>query len=121
MPTTQSTINIPMEHATLNYIIQHETRRYIDSLDLDNPPTPEKIEIEFARKITAPLVGTYELRLADAHLPSSKISEAYNLIGIDDTQSYIHQAHHMLHQCVTSIYTIINVIQKWDTLKKEEE
>ncbi len=81
----------------------------------------EKIEVEFARKITAPLVGTYELRLADAHLPSSKISEAYNLIGIDSTQPYIHQAHHMLHQCVTSIFTIIDIIQKWDKLNKGSE
>lgn len=76
----------------------------------------EKIELEFARKITAPLVGTYELRLADAHLPSSKISEAYVLIGIDETQPFIYQAHYMLHQCVTSIFTIVDVIQKWEDL-----
>ena len=81
----------------------------------------EKIEIEFARKITAPLVGTYELRLADAHLPSSKISEAYNLIGIDITQPYIQQAHYMLYQCVTSIFTIIEIIKKWDVLNKGSE
>lgn len=37
-----------------------------------------KYDRDFIRKLTAPLVGVYELRHADAHLPSSKIEEAFN-------------------------------------------
>ena len=51
MPTNTQPVNIPMEHATLNYIVQHETRRYIDNLDLDNPPSPSEIEIELIQQI----------------------------------------------------------------------
>ena len=43
----------------------------------------KKIDNDLARKITAPLVGIYELRLADAHLPSSKIDDAFALLDLD--------------------------------------
>lgn len=76
----------------------------------------EKVQLEIARKITAPLVGIYELRLADAHLPSSKIDEAYELIGIDKKWPYIKQGHYMLHKCVTSIYAISDILKKWKEL-----
>lgn len=77
-----------------------------------------KLDTEEARKITAPLVGIYELRLADAHLPTSKIDEAYNLVGIDKKIPVVHQAYFMLHQCVTSIYTISEIINNWDEIDK---
>lgn len=51
MPTTQASVNIPIENATLNYIVQHETRCYIDNLDKTNPPTPTEIEIELIQQI----------------------------------------------------------------------
>lgn len=76
----------------------------------------QKLDLDITQKITAPLVGIYELRLADAHLPSSKIDDAYRLIGIDKNMPFIHQAHFMLHQCVTSIYTIIEVLKKWENI-----
>lgn len=36
-----------------------------------------------ARKIMAPLFGVYELRLGDAHLPSSEIEAAFTKVGVD--------------------------------------
>lgn len=53
MPTNTQQVTIPMENATLNYIIQHETRRFIDNLDLSNPPTPTEIEIDLIQQIKA--------------------------------------------------------------------
>jgi len=38
-----------------------------------------KYDRKFVRKMTAPLVGVYELRHADAHLPSRKIEDAFSL------------------------------------------
>lgn len=40
------------------------------------------------QKITAPLVGAYELRLGDAHLPSEEITESLSLLGITDIKNY---------------------------------
>jgi len=55
-----------------------------------------------ARKILGPLVGVYDLRLGDAHLPSSKIDDAYALVGIDRSASAIDQAVGLLDKiCVT--------------------
>lgn len=67
------------------------------------------------RKITAPLVGVYELRHADAHLPSSKISEAYDLVGIDSNQLHIFQALCLLKIVTTSLWTISDMVDKWNT------
>lgn len=45
---------------------------------------------DLIRRIMAPLVGVYELRQADAHLPSSKIKEAFELIDLDGSQPFVH-------------------------------
>jgi hypothetical protein len=41
------------------------------------------------RRILAPLVGTYELRHADAHLPSSELESAYSLVGVHEQMTDI--------------------------------
>lgn len=72
-----------------------------------------KYERDFVRKMTAPLVGVYELRHADAHLPGSTIKEAFNLIEIDRDAPFVHQGFQMLHQVVSSIYGIAEVLRRW--------
>ena len=41
------------------------------------------LEKDQAYTLLTPLVGIYELRLGDAHLPSSTLDDAFNMIGID--------------------------------------
>ncbi len=72
-----------------------------------------KYDRDFIRKLTAPLVGVYELRHADAHLPSSKIEEAFDLIDLDRSQPFVHQGFQMLHIVVSSIYGITEGLKKW--------
>lgn len=72
-----------------------------------------KFERDLVRKTTSPLVGIYELRHADAHLPSSKIEEAFKLIEIDRSLPFVHRGHQMLHQVVSSIYGIAEVLDRW--------
>ncbi len=72
-----------------------------------------KIKPEIAREITSALVGVYELRLADAHLPSSKINEAFKLTNIDRNLPMIFQAHQMLHSCVSSLFGVLEVLKRW--------
>jgi hypothetical protein len=62
-----------------------------------------------ARSLLSPLVATYELRLADAHLPSSAIEEAFALLKIDRTLPHVHQARQMLQACVSSLVQIRKV------------
>ncbi len=77
-----------------------------------------KLGRDLARKITASLVGTYELRLADAHLPKTEIDEAFELLNIDQGKPYVVQAAQMIDACVISIFTVIEVIKNWDKTYK---
>lgn len=65
------------------------------------------------RKILAALVGVYELRHADAHLPSSKIDEAFSLIEIDRSAPYVNQGFQMLNLVVSSLFSIVEVLKIW--------
>ena len=72
-----------------------------------------KYDRDLIRKMTASLVGVYELRHADAHLPSSKIEDAFKLIDLDREAPFIHQGHQMLHQVVSSLYDVLEALKKW--------
>ncbi|NOU40360.1 MAG: hypothetical protein HOO85_03730 [Methylotenera sp.] len=67
---------------------------------------------EVAKGIMTSLVGIYDLRLGDAHLPSSKINEAYMLLKIDVNSHPISQATQMLTQAVNSLHEILRVLSK---------
>lgn len=72
-----------------------------------------KHDRDLIRKLTAPLVGVYELRHADAHLPSSQIEEAFELIKVDRSAPFIHQGQQLLHEVVTSLYGVIEGLKRW--------
>jgi hypothetical protein len=61
-----------------------------------------------------PLFGIYELRLADAHLPSSELDEAWEKVGIKPSDPYIVQGYQLLHACVGTIYMIIKIVEAWE-------
>ena len=65
------------------------------------------------RKMTASFVGVYELRHADAHLPSNEIDDAFNLIQIDRSLPFVHQGHQMLDHVVSSMYGVIEALERW--------
>lgn len=64
-----------------------------------------------AHDALTPLVGIYELRLGDAHLPSSKINGAYQLVGIDSDRPPIEQAAQLLDGAVRSLHKILGVVR----------
>ncbi len=53
-----------------------------------------------------PLVGIYELRLGDAHLPSEKIAEAFALIGLDADAPPLAQGQQLLQIAATALERI---------------
>ncbi|KAA0939476.1 hypothetical protein [Psychrobacter sp. ANT_H59] len=99
----------------LQEIVQPPKGQKLGSLKSLENFLAKKYDLEQVRKITAPLVGVYELRHADAHLPSSKISEAYDLVGIDSNQLHIFQALCLLKSVTTSLWTISDMVDKWNT------
>jgi hypothetical protein len=71
-----------------------------------------------ARQITSPLVGVYELRHGDAHLPSSDIEKAFNLINIDRNLPSVIQGYQMLFACVDKLHMILSIIGTWEKKAK---
>jgi len=58
---------------------------------------------EQARSILTPLVGVYELRLGDAHLPSSTITEAMAMVGVRADASPVAQGLQLIDAVVGAL------------------
>lgn len=70
------------------------------------------IDPKDARRLLSPLAGIYELRLADAHLKSSEVAEAYKLVGINTSLLPVYQGLQMLRACVSCVHTIADVFAR---------
>jgi hypothetical protein len=64
-----------------------------------------------AHALLGPLHGIYNLRLADAHVASKDLDEAYALAHVDKTLPFIMQGRDLLITCVTSLYTIAHAFK----------
>lgn len=71
-----------------------------------------------AKSILTPLVGVYELRLADAHLPSSKVSDALRMAQINETSHPLDQGFQLIESTVVALQRISLII---DTSNTENE
>ncbi|NCS32290.1 hypothetical protein GW793_02260 [bacterium] len=69
------------------------------------------VQPALARRIMGSLAAAYELRLGDAHLPSSEIDKALALVNIDSSKPNVIQGYQLLHSCVSSLYGILEVIK----------
>jgi hypothetical protein len=78
-----------------------------------------KIGGDAARSVMSALVGVYELRHADAHLPGGELDEAMALLKVDRSLPTIFQGYQLLHACVSSIFEVVEVLQRWDKTEKE--
>lgn len=66
---------------------------------------------EDARRALTPLVGTYQLRLADAHLPGSELAEAMTLVGIDSSIPALHQGQTLIVNCASAAMAIATLLE----------
>jgi len=71
-----------------------------------------KIPADEARRMLSALAGIYDLRLADAHLPSDKTQDAVRLAGIDETRPDVDQGFQLLDAAVSTLYRVAGVIDK---------
>ncbi|MBY6265853.1 hypothetical protein EI613_28630 [Azospirillum sp. 412522] len=63
-----------------------------------------------ARKLLSPLVGVYNLRLLDAHLPSSNVESAMALAGVPCEESGIFKGSTLIDNTGKAILKIIEVV-----------
>lgn len=59
-----------------------------------------------ARIAMSPLFGVYELRLADAHLPSSEIEAAFAKVGVDRTAIPVLQGEQLIAGAATALQAV---------------
>ena len=65
-----------------------------------------------ARQTVGPLVGVYQLRSADAHLPSNDLDASMKLAGVDATSPPVMQGYQLVHSAVAALHRIATVIDE---------
>lgn len=63
-----------------------------------------------ARSSLTPLVGIYELRVADAHLPPSELKEALAMVGVDRNSHPMDQGFQLIDAAVIALENIWRVL-----------
>jgi hypothetical protein len=116
----------------LHTLAKDLTRLIVDNIDIENlqkitpPPKGQKrgslksleavlgsiTSPDFGYRLLGPFFGIYELRLADAHLPSSEIARAYKLVGIDTTKPWVTQGKQMLERIVSLLHIFADIISQ---------
>jgi hypothetical protein len=71
----------------------------------------QEISDSEARRLVAPLVGVYELRHADAHLPGSNLADSLRLVKVDPDSPFVIQGYQLLDACVSSLYGVAQVLK----------
>ena len=66
---------------------------------------------EAAHRILGPLVGIYDLRGADAHLPTQAIADAFLLAGVDQTAQPISQGMALIQNCATALNEVAELME----------
>lgn len=74
---------------------------------------------EIARAVTGPLYATYELRLADAHLPKKDIADALKLLRIEERETNLVAGFKMIHMVVSSLDACCRIVQGKDAQSSE--
>lgn len=66
----------------------------------------------FAHSVVGQLHGIYNLRLADAHISSQDLDEAYKLAHVDRALPFVMQGRDLLITCVSVLHGIAHVLAK---------
>ena len=62
--------------------------------------------------ISPEYAGTYQLRLADAHLPGCELAEAMKLVGIDGSSLALHQGQTLIANCANAAMVIASMLER---------
>ena len=64
------------------------------------------------KELTKALTGVYELRLADAHLPSQDLEDSCDLLGISLRDNFVDNGKIIIHQVANALDQISKVINQ---------
>lgn len=70
------------------------------------------LSTDSARKVMQPLVGVYELRHGDAHLPAKELEDSLALAGVDASTPFPRQGYTLLRNVVDAFFVIAKVIRE---------
>lgn len=69
------------------------------------------IEPARAAAMVAPLFGIYELRLGDAHLPSSEINDALGKACVDQALPFVEQGAQLIYAAAYSLHQACDALK----------
>jgi hypothetical protein len=110
-----------MDTAALHKIVPHPKNETWGSLKSLEKVLATVTSEHFAYKALGPLHGIYNLRLADAHISSKDLDDAYDLAQVDTALPFVMQGRDLLIRCVSVLHGIAYVLtqrgKKQATLK----
>lgn len=90
----------------LRNLSQHKDKEKLGSNKLLQDIVAQKIGEENAYNIFSIIIGTYNMRIGDAHPTSSKIADAMKLAGIDENKSFLKQGEQLISNFGQAIFYI---------------
>ncbi len=93
-------------------IVAPPAREKWGSLKLLEKALGSKIDPQRASVTVAPLFGIYELRLGDAHLPSTEIDIAMNKARVDQTEPFVEQGAQLIYGAAYSLHQVWRELSK---------
>ncbi len=100
----------------LKKVMRPPTKENWGSLKLLEKLLTKIMDADNAHAVMSPLVGIYELRLADAHLPGSQLQESMAKVGVNQDDVLVTQGYQLLVSCVSTLFEIADILQ---TMKVE--
>lgn len=94
----------------LRKLSTHSNKEKLGSNKLLEDVLAQKIGADKARSIFGPIVGTYDMRVGDAHPTSSKIGDALKLAGIDESTSFLRQGEQLISNFGQSVWWIVKLL-----------
>jgi len=93
-------------------ILQLKKKDSLGSLKALEQLMASEVGDEKARKLVGPLHGVYALRILDAHLSSKKLSEAFELCGINNSDPVIIQGQQLIQSVILCLVQICVILDK---------
>ncbi len=94
----------------LRKLSKHPNKEKLASNKLLQDVLAQKIGEDTAQRVFGPIVGVYDMRVGDAHPTSSKIGDALELAGIDESKSFLRQGEQLISNYGQSIWWIGKLI-----------
>jgi hypothetical protein len=90
----------------LRKLSTHADKEKLGSNKLLQDVLAQKIGEAEARRIFRAIAGAYDMRVGDAHPTGSKITEALELAGVDESKSFLRQGQQLIYNFGSAVWLI---------------